>query len=88
VSCGDPHVVDCSKVLEDVYLYLDGELDDQQRQEVREHLDECSPCLRLFGVEQEVKILVRRCCGNDSAPDGLRVRVLETLRTVRVEFDG
>ena len=91
MSCGTPHATDCRDVLRAVYLYLDGEIDGEQRQLIREHLDECSPCLRQFGVEQEVKVLVARHCGGDRAPDSLRVSVLERLRlvqtgTVSVEY--
>ena len=72
MSCGDPHATDCREVIEQVYTYLDGEIDDTNQHLIREHLDECAPCLREFGVEQEVKALVARCCGNDTAPTGLR----------------
>lgn len=85
MSCGDPHDVDCRKILEEVYLYLDGELGPQDRAQVRRHLDECGPCLRRFGIEREVKALVARCCGNESAPNALRERVLARIRTIRVE---
>ena len=56
MSCGTPHATDCREVLRAVYLYLDGEIDTEQRRLIREHLDECAPCLRQFGVEQEVKV--------------------------------
>ena len=36
---------------------------------IRHHLDECAPCLREYGIEQEVKALVARCCGNETAPE-------------------
>ena len=87
MSCGDPHDVDCSEVLRQVYLYLDEEvLDDEGRHVVRDHLDECGPCLRQFGIEQEVKALVARCCGNDAAPEGLKERLRLKLAEVRVEI--
>jgi len=86
MSCGSPHEVDCSEVIEKVYLYLDGEIDDETRHIVREHLDECSPCLRKFGLEQDVKALVARTCGGDVAPDGLRQRLVVRLQEVRVEL--
>ena len=41
MSCGNPHEVDCSEVIEQVYLYLDGEIDDEGRQKVRENHQEC-----------------------------------------------
>jgi mycothiol system anti-sigma-R factor len=86
VSCGGPHETDCREVLEEVYLYLDGEMDHERRTLIRDHLDECSPCLRQFGVEQEVKLLVARRCGGDRAPESVRVAVLSRLRAVQVEW--
>lgn len=83
MSCGEPHDVDCREVLEEVYLYLDGELTDADKAAIRTHLDECSPCLRKYGLEQEVKALVARCCGGDAAPDGLRAKVLARLSVAR-----
>jgi len=86
MSCGNPHEVDCSEVIEQVYLYLDGEIEEVDRAQVRQHLDECAPCLRQYGIENEVKALVARCCGDDTAPDGLRQRLLVRLQEVRVEL--
>jgi mycothiol system anti-sigma-R factor len=65
----------CRDVLDEVYLYLDLECDEQRRDLIRTHLDECSPCLREYGIEQEVKVLVSRCCGGERAPDALRERL-------------
>ena len=85
MSCGDHHDTDCREVLEQVYLYLDGEMtDDAKCADIRQHLDECSPCLRQYGIEQEVKVLVARCCGGEIAPDGLRARVLLRIKQVTV----
>jgi mycothiol system anti-sigma-R factor len=75
VSSGNPHEADCSEVLAEVYLYLDLECANGRRETIRRHLDECSPCLREYGIEQEVKELVARCCGAETAPDELRERL-------------
>lgn len=75
MSCGDPHEADCREVLAEVYLYLDLECSDARRRKIREHLDECSPCLREYGIEREVKALVARCCGAETAPERLRERL-------------
>jgi mycothiol system anti-sigma-R factor len=88
VSCGHPHETDCSVVLNEVYLYLDLECSPERRVMIRTHLDECSPCLREYGIEQEVRALVARCCGAETAPDGLRERLrrkIEELMAVDVE---
>ncbi len=87
MSCGEPHATPCTEVLEAVYLYLDGEQDDSSHTRGRIHLDECSPCLRQYGLEQAVKALVARCCGSDPVPMDLRDRVLLRIKQVRSEID-
>ena len=86
MSCGDPHETDCRDVLAEVYLYLDLECSDEQRVVIRQHLDECSPCLREYGIEQEVKALVARCCGNDRAPAELRDRLRMKIAALVVDI--
>lgn len=75
-NSGDEEV-DCRQILEDVYVFLDNECDEGERRKIRNHLDECYPCLQKFGIEQEVKHILATKCGGDRAPSSLR----ETLRT-------
>jgi mycothiol system anti-sigma-R factor len=86
MSCGDPHDVDCMAVVEQAFLYLDGELEDADCATVRRHLDECAPCLRAYGLEDDFKRIVARKCGGDAAPMELRTRLLAKLAEVRVEY--
>ena len=79
MSCGDPHETDCREVIEEVYLYLDLEVTNGRRDLIQKHLDECSPCLREYGIEHEVKALVGRCCGDETAPAELRDRLRRKL---------
>jgi len=78
---------ECKDVLDEVYLYLDLECSDDQRQVIKQHLDECSPCLREYGIEQEVKALVARCCGDETAPQELRERLRSKLSEYVVEVE-
>ena len=78
----------CDDVLSHVFEFLDHETDDARRAVIAEHLEECSPCLRQFGIEQEFKALVRRRCGGDAPPPGLRERIKLQLTTVAFEEDG
>ncbi|HEY2947791.1 MAG TPA: mycothiol system anti-sigma-R factor [Micromonosporaceae bacterium] len=87
MSCGAPHETDCREVLAEVYLYLDLECSDDRRDVIRQHLDECSPCLREYGIEQEVKALVARCCGTERAPAELRQRLRLRLSELVLEAD-
>jgi mycothiol system anti-sigma-R factor len=86
-----PGGLDCGQVIADVFVYLDDETDSDARARIREHLDGCAPCLRQFGLEQDVIALVARCCGGDVAPDtlrdGIRTRLQQvTISTSYVEF--
>jgi mycothiol system anti-sigma-R factor len=85
VSCGKPHEIDCGQILNEVYLFLDLECSDDRRQAIQHHLDECGPCLSQYGLEQEVKALVARCCGSDRAPDELRHRLKLKIAALVVE---
>jgi mycothiol system anti-sigma-R factor len=87
MSCGKPHETPCSEVLDRVYSYLDGELGDTGRADIRQHLDECGPCLREYGLEEAVKRLVHKSCGHDAVPGDLRVKVLTRIQEVRATIE-
>jgi mycothiol system anti-sigma-R factor len=86
MSCGNPHETNCTEVLQAVYRFLDGEIDEENRHLILEHLDECAPCLRQFGIEQHVKALVARCCGDDHAPQDLRGKVVSRIHEVQLSI--
>jgi mycothiol system anti-sigma-R factor len=87
MSCGNPHKVPCSEVLEQVYAYIDNEMSVADCEHIREHLEECGPCLREFGLEEAVKKLVAKHCGCDPAPADLRSKVLGRIRQAQVEME-
>jgi mycothiol system anti-sigma-R factor len=74
-------------VLARVYSYLDDQIDDSGCAKIRQHLDECGPCLREYGLEEAVKRLVHKHCGADPVPSDLRTKVLSRLRAVRIELE-
>ena len=81
-ECDGP---DCEKALENLYLFIDQEIDTASETEIRSHIDECSSCLTEFDLERLVKSLVSRSC-SEVAPDGLRQKVLVSIRTVQVQI--
>ena len=81
-------ITSCDDVLSHVFEFLDHETDDARRAQIAEHLEDCSACLREFDIEQEFKALVRRRCGGDKPPSGLRDRIKMQLTSVSVEEDG
>jgi mycothiol system anti-sigma-R factor len=90
MSCGKPHEVPCSEVLARVYSYLDGELEEVGTVgfvQIRQHLDECGPCLREFGLEEAVRRLVHKHCGHEEVPAELRTKVLSRIQEIRAELE-
>src|SRR4051794_22581187 len=88
-GAGEPiEITSCDDVLSHVFEFLDHETDDARRAVIAEHLEDCSPCLREFGIEQEFKALVRRRCGGDAPPSGLRERVKVQLPPVSFGEEG
>jgi mycothiol system anti-sigma-R factor len=85
VSGFGPGGMDCDHVLNEVFLYLDEETDPELRARIRAHLDDCMPCLRTFGLEQDVKSLIARCGGGDRAPESLRATIRMRLTQVTIE---
>lgn len=86
MSCGNPHETDCGEVLNRVYQYLDGELDAHLIGKIRQHLDECGPCLSEYDVDQLLKVLIRRSCGGEAAPEQLRTRIMLKITEVRLQL--
>ncbi len=87
MSCGNPHEVPCTEVLDRVYAYLDGELDPPDCGKIRQHLDECGPCLREYGLEEVVKHLVHKYCGYDAVPTELRAKVMLRIQQVQAQLE-
>jgi len=69
---------DCREALHRIYHFLDGELTAVRRHEIEEHLDGCSPCLKMFGFEAELRRVVHDKC-RDAVPDSLRKRIADTI---------
>jgi mycothiol system anti-sigma-R factor len=80
--CAGP---DCEKALENLYLFIDQEIDTASCAEIQTHIDECTTCLSEYDLERVVKSLVSRSC-TEVAPDPLREKVLLTIRTVQVQI--
>lgn len=75
----------CSEVLAEVWLFLDRECDESRRAVLEQHLDECAPCLAEYGIDEKLKALLARKCGNELAPDGLKDRLRQQIRSAVLE---
>ena len=57
-------------------------------EKIREHLDDCGPCLEQYDLDVVLKALVRRSCGCESAPIELRERILVTISRARAQLSS
>lgn len=71
-------MTDCNETLRELYLYLDGQLTEEDRAHIQQHLDDCSPCLEAYDFEAELRMVVQRRCV-DEVPENLRNRIAKAL---------
>ena len=74
--------VDCGSAIHQLYHYLDGELTEQRRSEISEHLDYCAPCASAAGFETELRQVIADKC-KDHVPDSLMQRVAQQIEAER-----
>ena len=73
------HDCDCGDAQDQIYQYLDAELDEKTSIAVRAHLDDCDGCFDSFDFERRLKGLVRRHLTEDM-PETLEMKVRELIR--------
>jgi mycothiol system anti-sigma-R factor len=69
---------DCSDALHELYEYLDGELTEDRRTVIAEHLTACGECFEAFDFQAELKVVIAHKC-RDEVPDALKARVASLL---------
>ncbi|HEX3334390.1 MAG TPA: mycothiol system anti-sigma-R factor [Acidimicrobiales bacterium] len=70
--------VDCVEAVHELYHYLDGELTEVRREEIRVHLDWCGPCSHAAEFEAELRRVIANHC-KDRVPQSLIDRVAAAL---------
>ena len=71
---------DCDEAIQELYTFLDGELTDARRETIRDHLEDCHPCLEAFDFEAELRIVISHHC-RDAVPEALKQRIAALLAT-------
>jgi mycothiol system anti-sigma-R factor len=69
----------CDDALHELYHFLDGQLDDDRRQAIQHHLDDCPPCYEAFDFEAELRIVIARKC-HETVPDRLKQRIADAIQ--------
>ncbi len=74
-------MADCNDTIRELDAFLDGELPDEVRTHIHEHLDSCMDCLQAFDFQAELKLAIRRKCSSDEMPSGLLGRIQNCFDT-------
>jgi mycothiol system anti-sigma-R factor len=70
--------VDCEEAVHSLYTYLDGELTEIRREEIRVHLDWCGPCGGAAEFEAELRRIIANRC-RDRVPQTLIERIAAAI---------
>ena len=70
--------VNCDEAVHELYHYLDGELTEERRTQIVEHLDYCGPCGGAASFEAELRLVIANRC-KDHVPESLIRRIAEAI---------
>ncbi len=71
--------MDCRKVSEIAFLYVDNEMGSDLQKPFQDHLSRCPCCASRVDQTRKLIVLVRQRCVRQPAPQRLRVRILTSL---------
>jgi mycothiol system anti-sigma-R factor len=69
---------DCSAMVARLYNFLDGELTEQRRTKIQNHLEACPSCFSAFDFEAELRIVIASRCVM-RVPDSLAERIRNAI---------
>jgi anti-sigma factor (TIGR02949 family) len=72
-------MISCSDAVRQLWEYLEGELDDRQRDKVDEHLRACLRCCGEAEFADELRKFLAAHGQDDALPEDVRQRLLESL---------
>jgi mycothiol system anti-sigma-R factor len=70
--------VDCDEAVHQLYHYLDGELTDERREQIADHLNYCGPCGGAVEFEAELRLVIANRC-KDHVPESLMQRIAAAI---------
>lgn len=73
----------CDDVKRVIYFFLDGSLGDQKRQSIEIHLHDCPDCETRIVIHRRLRGFLRKRLAPIAAPEGLRIRVVQSLRAAQ-----
>jgi len=71
--------IDCEEVLQQVWSYLDGEVDEGAYLEIKAHVSECEGCGSKYEFQRRLMALVEEKCKEGPIPAELKQRLFRLL---------
>ena len=72
---------DCNETIQELDAFLDGELTDDVKSAIHQHLEGCVDCLQAFDFHAELKAVIQRKCHSDEMPPGLLAKIEQCFQT-------
>lgn len=78
-GCEEVEDLSCEEAVKRVYEYLDGELDDEDAEAIRCHVEQCKRCYPMYNWERIFLDALQERADRPEASDELRQRVTDLL---------
>ncbi len=79
--------MNCDDAVHQLYHFLDGELTEERRILIAEHLTYCAPCGGAVEFEAELRLVIANHC-KDHVPESLIRRIAEAIDEESRQHDG
>jgi mycothiol system anti-sigma-R factor len=79
--------INCNDAIHQLYHYLDGELTDERRGQIADHLNYCAPCGGAVEFEADLRQVIANRC-KDHVPESLIRRVAAAIDEESRHTDG
>jgi anti-sigma factor (TIGR02949 family) len=73
------NMIDCQEVMQNLFLFLDHEVDEMTEEEISHHLTQCQSCLSRVKFEKGIEESIRKA-EDTKASSGLHDRVGKILK--------
>ena len=81
------NTTDCNEAVHQLYHFLDGELTEERRARIAEHLNFCAPCGGAAEFEAELRQVIANRC-KDHVPESLIRRIATAIDEESRQHDG
>ena len=78
-------MISCTEALALVHEFLDGELENASREQVRAHFEVCGNCYPHLKLEESFRQAVQKAAHGEQASPELRSRVMDLLAEAATE---